>query len=100
MAQKKGIMFALQILISVVSLLVGLTQITKESAPYVQKVIEKQHQVAAQERATRQSQMGLQYQYRGNDGMWRYYSDPTNVYWARVNLQGTIEYAQNPVTIR
>ena len=98
---KKGVkMFYLQLAIGIVSLLVGLTQITKEGTPYVQKVIEKQHQVAAQERATRQSQMSLQYQYRGNDGTWRYYSDPTNVYWARVNLQGTIEYAQNPATIR
>jgi hypothetical protein len=97
---KKGIMFALQILISVVSLLVGLSQITKESAPYVQKMSEQHKQAQVLKQADEQARMNLQYMYRGNDGVYRYYSDSSNVYWSRVNIQGVIEYARNPNIVR
>jgi hypothetical protein len=100
MNEKRGFMFALQILISVVSLLVGLSQITKESAPYIEKVKEHQKQAQILKQADEQARMNLQYVYRGNDGVYRYYSDPSNVYWSRVNIQGVIEYARNPNIIR
>lgn len=93
-------MFYLQLAIGIVSLLVGLTQMTKEGTPLLRQVVQHQHQVAEQYRAYRQSQMNLNYVYRGNDGTWRYYSDPTNTYWTRVNVQGITEYAQNPTTVR
>jgi hypothetical protein len=100
MNEKRGFMFALQILISVVSLLVGLSQITKESAPYIEKVKEHQKQAQVLKQADEQARMNLQYVYRGNDGVYRYYSDPSNVYWSRVNIQGVIEYARNPNIVR
>lgn len=93
-------MFYLQLAIGVISLLVGLAQVTKEGTPIVKQVMQHQQQVAAQQRAARQAQMNIQYQYRGNDGVWRYYSDQTGTFWSRVNLQGVIEYAQNPSVIR
>lgn len=89
-------MVALQILISVVSLLVGLTQITKESAPYIQKYSEQHRQAEIQKQADMQARMNIQYHYRGNDGTWRYYSDVSGLYWCRVNIQGVTEYARNP----
>lgn len=93
-------MFYLQLAIGIISLLVGLTQVTKEGAPLLQKAVATQQQLVAQHRAANQAKMNLQYQYRGNDGTWRYYSDPTGKYWTRVNVQGIVEYAQNPTTIR
>jgi len=92
-------MVALQILISVVSLLVGLTQITKESVPYIQKISEQHQQSVIQRQADQQARMNLQYHYRGNDGTWRYYSDSSGLYWCRVNIQGVTEYARNPNVI-
>jgi hypothetical protein len=94
--QKGNFMGILQIVIGVVGLIVGLTTLTKESAPYVQKFIERQHQEEIVKRATVQSQMNIQYIYRGNDGTYRYYSDANGVFWMRVNIQGVVEYAQNP----
>ena len=93
-------MFYLQLAIGIISLLVGLTQVTKEGAPLLQKAVAHHQQVSAQQRATQQAQMNIQYQYRGNDGTWRYYSDPTGTYWTRVNLAGLTEYAQNPTVVR
>lgn len=95
-------MFYLQFAAAVVSLLIGLATITKESAPIIQKVQENQrkseirrHQEVCQKRATEISQMGLNWQFRGHDGTWRYYSDPTGRYWSRVNIQGVYEYSEN-----
>ena len=93
-------MFYLQLAIGVISLLVGLAQITKEGTPIVKQVVQQHQQIVAQQRAARQAQMDIQYQYRGNDGSWRYYSDQTGTFWTRVNVQGVIEYAQNPNMIR
>ena len=100
-------MLYFQIAAAVVSILLGLAQITKETSPMVQKAIEHKQQVDAQKQAERQiaearrmadeqARMNLQYIYRGNDGTWRYYSDPTNTFWCRVNLDGVQEYARNP----
>jgi hypothetical protein len=96
-------MIYFQIAAAIVSILLGLTQITKESAPIVSNVIEKRHeeqlQKEIQQRADNIANMNLQWVYRGNDGVWRYYSEPTNTYWCRVNIEGIQEYAQNPATI-
>ncbi len=96
-------MFYLQIAAAVVSLLLGLAQMTKESAPLVQKVQENQRQAEirrqqeqAQMKAQQIASMGINWQYRGNDGTWRYYSDPTGRFWSRVNIQGVYEYSENP----
>lgn len=77
----------LQIAIAIVSLLVGLSTLGRESAPLISKVIEQ--------RAV-QSKIDIEYIYRNEDGMYRYYSDSTNYYWKRVSIHGVVEYAQNP----
>jgi len=96
-------MIYFQIAAAIVSILLGLTQITKESAPIVSSVIEHQHeeylQKQIQQRADTIANMNVSWAYRGNDGSWRYYADPTNTYWCRVNIEGTQEYSQNPATI-
>jgi hypothetical protein len=100
---RRGIVFYLQVAAAVVSIFLGLAQMTKESQPFVQKIQENQKQVAikkqqecAQKRAVEISQMQIAWQYRGNDGAWRYYSDNTGRFWARVNIQGIYEYCENP----
>lgn len=100
---RRGIMLYLQIAAAVVSLILGLAQMTKESQPIVQKMQERRQQAEAQRqlldsqrRAQMIAQMNVQWQYRSNDGTWRYYSDPTGRYWARVNIQGIHEYSENP----
>jgi hypothetical protein len=99
---RRGIVFYLQIAAAVVSLLLGLAQMTKESQPIVQKMQERhqqaeiqRQQAEAQRRAQMIANMGINWQYRGNDGTWRYYSDPTGRYWSRVNIQGVYEYTEN-----
>jgi hypothetical protein len=93
-------MLYIQVAAAVVGLILGLVQMTKESAPYIQQRIEQKKvadiQAESVRLATEQSQMQLDYQYRGNDGTWRYYSDPTNNFWVRVNINGVQEYARNP----
>lgn len=108
-------MLYLQIAAAVVSLLLGIAQMTKESQPLVKKMQEQRQQAEAQRQAYEAQRkaheianMGISWQYRGNDGAWRYYSDPTGRYWSRVNIQGVYEYceniqiqmASNPATIR
>jgi hypothetical protein len=102
--RRSGIVLYLQIAAAFVSLLLGITQMTKESAPIVEKVktyqehneyLRKQRQ--AQEKATKIASMNVNWQYRGNDGTWRYYSDTTNIYWCRINIQGISEYSEHPV---
>lgn len=101
---RRGIVLYLQIAAAVVSILLGLAQMTKESQPLVEKYQEnrqqallKQQQEEAVHKATRISQMAIQWQYRGNDGTWRYYCDPTGRFWCRVNIQGTQEYCESPI---
>lgn len=94
-ARRRKLLF-LQIAAAVVSIVLGLTQMTKESQPFVEKMQENRRQAYIQQRATEISQMQIAWQYRSNDGVWRYYSDPTNRYWARVNIQGVYEYSENP----
>lgn len=96
-------MFYLQLTAAVVSLILGFFNLTKESAPLLRRAQESHHQALqarAQERAAVRAAeiagMGLQWQYRGNDGLWRYYSDPSGRYWARVNIQGVYEYSESP----
>lgn len=95
-------MLYLQIAAAVVSLLLGLAQMTKESQPIVQKMQQRhqqaeiqRQQIEAQKRAEMIAGMGISWQYRGNDGAWRYYSDNTGRYWCRVNIQGIQEYCEN-----
>ena len=112
---RRGIMLYLQIAVAVVSLLLGLAQMTKESQPLVQKIQERhrqaeiQHQqIEAQKKAQMIAGMGINWQCKGHDGTWRYYSDPTGRYWSRVNIQGVYEYCEsrpvqmalNPTTVR
>lgn len=112
---RRGIVLYLQIAAAVVSLLLGIAQMTKESQPLIKKM-QEQHQQAeahrqaceAQSKAHEIANMGINWQYRGNDGAWRYYSDINGRYWCRVNIQGIQEYcenrqiqmASNPTTIR
>jgi len=105
-ARRKGIVLYLQIAAAVVSILLGLAQMTKESAPIVEKYQHHQQQVElqkkqqeAQSKASKIASMNIQWQYRGNDGAWRYYSDYNNLYWCRVNIQGVYEYAENPYAL-
>jgi hypothetical protein len=89
----------LQIAGAIVSLLLGLANISKESVPLIKKIQEnkiKNEQEQAKTKAFEISQMPIQWQYRGNDGTWRYYGDYSNRFWARVNIQGIYEYSENP----
>lgn len=83
-------MLFLQIATTVVSLLLGLTQMAKEARPLVQQ------QVTVPKTATEISQMPIQWQYRSHDQEWAYYSDYTGRYWCRVSPQGIKQYAQQP----
>lgn len=95
--ETKGfVMGVLQLAIGVVGLIVGLASLSRESAPYINKLREQHRQNEIMRKATEQSRMNIQYIYRGNDGTYRYYSDASGFYWTRVNIQGVIEYAQNP----
>ena len=103
---RRGIVLYIQIAAAVVSLFLGLAQMTKESQPIVQRLQERRekaealrHQTEAQRKAEMISQMNIPWQYRNNDGVWRYYSDPTGRYWARVNIQGVYEYCERPQAI-
>lgn len=96
-------MLYLQIAAAIVSLILGLASITKESAPLVERMRESQQQMAlqmqmeaAQRKALEISQMGISWRYRGNDGSWRYYSDDSGRYWFRTNIDGVQEYSENP----
>lgn len=95
--KSKGVAVTLlQLAIGVVSLVVGLATLSKESAPYVQKMVEQRRQNELIKKASEQAKMNIQYFYRGNDGTYRYYSDYNGIYWRRENIQGIVEYAQNP----
>lgn len=96
-------MLYLQIAAAVVSLIIGLANITKESAPLMERVQERQRQAiqqaqadALQRRAFEIAQMGIIWQYRWNDGIWRYYSDQSGRFWFRTNIEGVQEYCENP----
>lgn len=100
---RRGFVLYLQIATAVVSLLLGLAQMTKESQPLVRQIRDNQYQASvqrqqelAQKRAGEISQMQISWQFRGHDGTWRYYSDSSSRYWARVNIQGVYEYCENP----
>lgn len=94
--EKKGVvMGVLQMAMAIVSLLVGLSTLGRESAPLISKVMDR-NQVSADV----QSKMNIEYIYRSEDGMYRYYSDATNYYWMRVSIHGVVEYAQNPQLVR
>jgi hypothetical protein len=100
-----------QVIAAVVSILLGLTQITKESAPLISEAVERKQQsdalrraelekVESQNRANFIAKMNIQWVFRSYDSDWRYYSDSTGKYWCRVNLAGITEYSQNPSTIQ
>jgi uncharacterized membrane protein YcjF (UPF0283 family) len=100
---RRGIVFYLQIAAAVVSLILGIASITKESAPLMKRVQENQQRAELQrqeEQARRKAahiaNMGINWQYRGNDGTWRYYSDQTGRFWFRTNIQGIQEYSESP----
>ena len=93
-------MFYVQLAIGIISLLMGVTQLAKEGTPVVQQAVNYSQQVIAQQRAAQQAQMDLKYHLRNQDNDWAYYSDDTGRYWARINRQGVIQYAQNPNMIR
>lgn len=102
-SRRKTIVFYLQIAAAVVSLMIGMFNLSKESKPIVERIQEnhRQNLIVKQQqeiikKATQISQMNIQWQYRNNDGTWRYYSDPTGQYWCRVNIQGIYEYSENP----
>ena len=100
---RRAIVFYMQLAAAVISLILGIASISKESAPIIQKVQESRRQAEA-ERARQEAQtvaqqiaqMVIDWQYRGHDGIWRYYSDHSGRFWARVNIEGTHEYCENP----
>lgn len=96
-------MFYLQLTAAVVSLLIGIFNLTKESAPLVRKMQENHHHAAEirrQEEVVKKANeiagMNIPWQYRGHDASWRYYSDGEGRYWCRVNIQGVQEYSERP----
>lgn len=78
-------MVFLQIAIGIVSLLLGVTQVVKENQPIIQKSIQSFNQPVNNP---------IQYHYHSRDNVYCYYTDSTGRYWARVNVQGVVEYCQ------
>jgi hypothetical protein len=78
-----------QFAIGIIGLMIGLSTLTKETVPQIQKIMHGYSENSQ-----------IQYFYRGEDAMYRYYSDNTGVYWSRVSHQGVIEYAKNPELIQ
>jgi len=100
---RRGILLYLQIAAAVVSLLLGIAQMTKESQPLVQKMQQNHQQSVIQKQAEKAcrkaceiANMQIAWQFRGHDNTWRYYSDPSGRFWARVNIQGIYEYCESP----
>lgn len=96
-------MLYIQIAAAIISLLLGITQMTKESAPLVGKIqqshqqaVLQRQQMEAHKKAQMIASMNINWQYRGNDGVWRYYSDVTGRYWFRTDIQGVQEYCEHP----
>lgn len=101
--RRKSKVIYLQISAAIVSLMLGLFNLGKESSPIMQKIkttyqqnIALKQQEQALKKANEISQMQIQWHYKSNDGVWRYYSDESNRYWCRVNIQGIYEYSENP----
>lgn len=86
-------MFYIQIAAAVVSVLLGISQIVKER-PLMNIIQPAMSQTML--KADEISRMEIQWQYRGNDQHWVYYSDQIGRYWCRVNQQGIREYSENP----
>lgn len=100
---RRVVLLYLQIAAAVVSLLLGIAQITKESSPLVQKIQESRihtqqikSEDLAKQKAREISNMQISWTFRGHDGVYRYYSDISGRYWARVNIAGIYEYSENP----
>lgn len=89
-------MFYLQLTAAVVGLIIGIFNLTKESAPLVMKMQESHRQAEVVRKANEIAGMNIPWQYRGHDGAWRYYSDGEGRYWCRVNIQGIQEYSERP----
>jgi hypothetical protein len=102
-SRRKGFMLYLQIAAAVVSLMLGMFNLSKESMPLVHMAQEnykqmqsyKQQQEAIQ-KANEISQINVKWIPKNHDGMFQYYSDPSERYWKRINNQGIIEYSENP----
>jgi len=87
-------MMYLQIVTAVIGILFGVVQLSKESVPLVQKI--QSYNPQAMQKAAMIAQMQIEWQYKSSDETWKYYSDPSGRYWARVNIQGICEYSENP----
>ena len=90
-------MLYFQIAAAIVSFLLGITQVAKESAPFLSSLKQNVVQSAAQNKAAMIANMNIDWQYRGNDETWSYYSDYSQKYWCRVNAQGIYEYTERPM---
>jgi hypothetical protein len=64
-----------QIVATIISVLLGASQVAREVSPLIQKP---------------------PYVYRGHDEHYRYWSDPAGRYWCRMDRNGLFQYAENP----
>jgi len=77
-----------QLAFGIVSLLLTLSGAATQALPMLKTLVNKSsnYQVSQQ----------IQYQYRGQDQFFQYYSDETGRYWSRIDRNGVVQYAQNP----
>jgi hypothetical protein len=73
-----------QLAFGIVSLLLTLSGAATQALPMLKTLVNKS------------SNQQIQYQYRGQDQFFQYYSDETGRYWSRVDRNGVVQYAQNP----
>ena len=65
----------IQIVATIISILLGASQVAKEVAPLMNKP-------------------RVEYVFRGEDAQYRYWSDPTHRHWYRMDRQGQYQYAE------
>jgi len=73
-----------QLAFGIVSLLLTLSGAATQALPMLKTL------------ANKSSNQQIQYQYRGQDQFFQYYSDETGRYWSRIDRNGVVQYAQNP----
>jgi hypothetical protein len=88
MRSRRSNVVYIQITAAVVSLLLGIFNLGKESRPFVQGMVQR-----VRERTDKKE---FEWVYKGQDSHFRYWSDPTGRYWCRMDPAGMVQYAEHP----
>jgi len=88
MRSRRNNVIYIQITAAVVSLLLGIFNLSKESQPFLQGMVHE-----FKERIKKKE---FEWVYKGQDSHFRYWSDPTGRYWCRMDAAGMVQYAEHP----